>query len=139
MSQRRDSLLESPGMRMPLIRFNGDERPIAWWEWLCAPALVVVIFVEFVAVHIYWVMYPEMHAHSWDFGTPKEQRMMERYRARCARRVPFWSRVLRLVGMVVALPLIVPALLLYDFCRSLWDFGEVFVGLARRAVMAVRR
>lgn len=32
-------------MRIPLVRFGGDESPIARWEWLFAPIMLPLFFI----------------------------------------------------------------------------------------------
>jgi hypothetical protein len=87
-------------VRLPLIRKGNDGPPIAWWEWLFYPLLVVVVFVVMCVVccvaPVYFTVYPERHAHEYDFGTEREQEVMRRYR-RFASRVSFWRRCGRAV------------------------------------------
>jgi hypothetical protein len=35
-------------MRIPLIRPQGDERPIAWWEWLIGPLVLPLVYLPFL-------------------------------------------------------------------------------------------
>ena len=90
-------------LRVPLIRFGGDDSPIAWWEWLFAPLVWVItiplLFLAGVLSIPYSVVYPDHHAHEYDFGTERQQAVVRRYR-RLTSRVSFWRRC----GRVVAFP-----------------------------------
>lgn len=77
-------------MRIPLVRSGGDDTPIAWWEWLFSPLMIMfVFFVGGVLALIsipYFALYPERHAHEWDFDdNATHQRLLARWRARYAR------------------------------------------------------
>lgn len=82
-------------MRIPLIRSGRDNTPIAWWEWLFAPLVwTILLTLLFVLAGLsipYFMLYPERHAHELDFGTPRQQETMRRYR-RFAAQVSFWRR-----------------------------------------------
>jgi hypothetical protein len=86
---------------IPLIRFGGDHSPIAWWEWLFAPlvwAITIPLLLVAALLSIpYYMVYPDHHAHEWDFGTKEQQEIMRRYR-RFAARVSFWRRCGRLLA-----------------------------------------
>ena len=60
-------------MRLPLVRSGTDGPPIAWWEWLFAPlmmllTLLLLPFLMCVGV-VYFTLYPERHVHVYDVGT----------------------------------------------------------------------
>ena len=88
-------------MRVPLMRFGGADSPIAWWEWLFAPLVGAITIPRlFVAAGLsipYFMVYPDHHAHKWDFGTEEQQKVMRRYR-RFASRVSFWRRCARVLA-----------------------------------------
>jgi hypothetical protein len=39
-------------MRIPLVRLSGDERPVAWWEWLFIPITTPVVFVVLLVLAV---------------------------------------------------------------------------------------
>jgi hypothetical protein len=90
-------------VRLPLIRFGRDDRPIAWWEWLFLPVLMptvgALLGIAAVLSVPYFVVYPDHHAHEYDFGTERQRELMRRYR-RFASRVSFWRRC----GRALAFP-----------------------------------
>ena len=86
-------------MRIPL--FSGPPgRPIAWWEWLFAPLLWPIAFLILFVLGLlsipYFAVYPDRHAHEYDFGTDRQQAVMMRYR-RFTSRVPLWRRIVRAI------------------------------------------
>ena len=84
-----------------MIRFRGDERPTAWWEWLFAPLVwAVTIPMLFIAAGLsipYFMVYPDRHATDYDFGTVRQQAIIQRYR-RLTSRVSFWRRCRRVIA-----------------------------------------
>jgi hypothetical protein len=83
-----------------LIRSIADESPIAWWEWLFAPLVwAISIPLLFVAAGLsipYFMVYPDRHAHVYDFGTKRERELMSRYR-RFTSRISVWRRLSRVL------------------------------------------
>jgi hypothetical protein len=84
-----------------MIRFGGDNSPTAWWEWLFAPLVwAIVIPLLFMAAGLsipYFMVYPDRHAHQYDFGTERQREVMWRYR-RLTSRVSFWRRCVRVLA-----------------------------------------
>ena len=82
-------------MRGPMIRFGSDDRPTAWWEWPFAPlvwAVTIPLFFIAAALSVpYFTIYPDRHAHKYDFGTAGQRELMRRYR-RFTSRVSLWRR-----------------------------------------------
>jgi hypothetical protein len=76
-------------MRLPLCRFNGDQTPVAWWEWIFAPIvmlfLIPLLLLGAILSIPYYTLYPERHAHEYDLGTGRQRELMRRYRSRAAR------------------------------------------------------
>ncbi|QEG29618.1 hypothetical protein GobsT_44160 [Gemmata obscuriglobus] len=91
-------------MRVPLIRFGQDNRPLAWWECFFFPIVMPAVFLLLGAAALasipYFAVFPDHHAHEYDFGTERQQEVMRRYR-QFASRVPVWRRV----GRALAFPL----------------------------------
>jgi hypothetical protein len=90
-------------VRVPIIRFGADDRPIAWWEWLFAPivypiVLLAMLVVGAALIPVFW-FYPELSFYEYDAGTDRQVELMRRYR-RLAARVRFWPRV----GRALAVP-----------------------------------
>src|SRR4051794_13118809 len=84
-------------MRIPLVRSGGDETPIAWWEWLFTPVVVMLVFVvggalAIVSIPYFW-LYPDRHMHQWN-GDPAHTRSLENWRSSYAR-LTFFGRVRR--------------------------------------------
>ena len=73
-------------MRIPLVRSGGDNTPIAWWEHLFTPAIVLFLFGLAVWSIPYFWLFPERHATEWDFDeTPEHERSLRRWRDAYAR------------------------------------------------------
>jgi hypothetical protein len=74
------------------------------WLWLLQPVLWLVAPIALVVLvpwlTVYWWLYPEWHAHDFDFGTPREQEYIRRVR-RFTSRVSVWTRL----GRVLLVPL----------------------------------
>jgi hypothetical protein len=85
-------------MRMPLKRSWVDETPIAWWEWLFTPLVVAALLLYCLAMSVYFILYPERHAHEWDAGTERQREFMSRFRRRAAR-LPSWRRLGRVLTL----------------------------------------
>lgn len=90
-------------MRIPLVRFGSDDRPIAWWEWLFVPVvtpvgLTVLGILALLSIP-YFTLYPDRHATDYDFGTPRQRAVMGRYRRLTAR-----VSLRRRLGRVLAYP-----------------------------------
>lgn len=70
---------------IPFIRFKDDDSPTAIWEWLFAPIVLPIIFALFVMLAVlsvpYFMLYPERHAHQWDFdGTDRQREILAKFR-----------------------------------------------------------
>jgi hypothetical protein len=82
-------------MRIPTVRFRGDETPIARWEWFFSPvvtAVFLLLLVLYTPVALFFAfLYPDQHYTHLDWGSPREQVLAERYR-RFTRRVGFGRR-----------------------------------------------
>jgi hypothetical protein len=92
------------GMRAPFVRFGTDYSPTAWWEWFFAPIVwplfIVLLFVAAGLSIPYFWLYPERHAHQFDFeGSPEEQRQLREYRNH-RRRISIWRRLLEKARVV---------------------------------------
>jgi hypothetical protein len=86
-------------MRIPLVRFDGDDTPWAWWEYLFFPLMVMLLFIVGPALVIvsvpYCWLYPERLPNEWDRdGNAAHARAMKRWRAAYAR-LTFAGRVRR--------------------------------------------
>lgn len=88
-------------MRIPTVRFKGDDAPIARWEWLFYPlvflamlAFLCVLAVAEIAFVPYFLLYPERCLCEYDWGTEREREVARRYREFTSR-VPFWARLRR--------------------------------------------
>lgn len=87
-------------MRFPLVRIGGDDSPTAAWEWLFAPIVLPILILPLACLALlsipYFALYPERHAHVWDFeGTETQRRQLARRRERYSRfsfrqRVYWW-------------------------------------------------
>src|SRR6516165_5651179 len=91
-----DSTGRGWAMRVPLVRFGGDETSIAWWEWLFTPVVVAAILLECLAMILYLLVYPERQAFDWDAGTERQREFMSRFRRRAAR-LSIWKRLGRVL------------------------------------------
>jgi hypothetical protein len=68
-------------MRIPLVRSGGDNTPIASWEYLFLPAIMLFLFGLAVWSIPYFWLYPERHAHVWDFDENQaHERSLKRWR-----------------------------------------------------------
>jgi hypothetical protein len=94
---------EGFAVRVPLIRFGQDDSPPAWWEWFFLPVVMPAAFAVLGAAALasipYFAVYPDRHAHEYDFGTDRQREVMRRYR-RYASRVSLWRRC----GRAAAVP-----------------------------------
>ena len=88
-------------MRVPLIRFGRDVSPYARGEWLFLPVVMPAVFVSLGALALvsipYFAVFPDHHAHECDFGTERQQEVMQRY-GRFASRVSVRRRIGRLLA-----------------------------------------
>jgi hypothetical protein len=86
-------------MRIPLVRSGADRTPIAAWEYLFTPVLLVVLFVvgfplAAASVPYFW-LYPDRHCHQWEHdGNPSHARLLGRWRA-MYRRLSLAGRIRR--------------------------------------------
>lgn len=68
-------------MRIPLVRFAGDDTPIAWWELLFTPFIMLGLALVAVWSIPYFSLHPDRHPHEWDRDrNPAHQHSLKRWR-----------------------------------------------------------
>lgn len=76
-------------MRWPFIGKAEDDTSFTWCEWALMPLYVLVVVVALGLLAVvsipFFMLYPDLHAREYDFGTEKQQKVVERYRRLTAR------------------------------------------------------